>query len=146
MTFLEYTMKNGKSYKPALRPERIAPGQVGECFDVCIMRALKHMDLKYVEGLAEDPLQPGRFMLHAWLTDGVHAFDPTWRAFFFAHEVTLPIRYFGFEMNTPDVAHFFRATGYSGVIANKEKLPGLAKKILPKDFPADEIEPIHHIQ
>lgn len=132
----EYILKNGKQYKPALCPAFITRGKVGDCFDICLLNAL-HSELRYVEGIAKHPKKEHEWILHAWLTDGVHAYDPTWRAETADKtEIPVPTFYVGIEMDTEGVARFVQATKYKSVIANAEKNRELAEALLPQGFPA----------
>lgn len=126
-----------------MRPSYIHPGQVGRCFDECIIASLKYPDLRYVEGVAEDPLTPGRWILHGWLTDGTHAFDVTWRTMFLGNEIPIPTTYIGFELDTKQVAKFMRDTGWTGFIANAHRYPKWKRRLLPRDFPQGKIEDLH---
>lgn len=129
-------MKHGKQYIPALPPKSMHRGIVGDCFDICLVNALTNPALRYVEGMAMNPKVEGEWILHAWLTDGEHAFDPTWKAFTEDNEeVPLPTYYIGFEMETPKVAAFVKATGYKSVVDNSWRNPELAKNALPTGFP-----------
>lgn len=130
-------MRTGKQYEPALLPKGIERGEVGKCFDTCIMRALTS-ELRYVEGVAmcyagKDRLDKlkGTWILHAWLTDGVHAYDPTWHALDpKGEEVPMPAVYVGVEMDPEAVAKFMAKTEYAGVFANEKRNPALAEKAI----------------
>lgn len=115
----------GKTYKPALLPLNIERGKLSECFDWCALQAMKHPEYSYVEGLASNPEDPENYILHAWLTDGVHAYDPTWQATKGIDEKPVPSHYIGIEMPTLKVLMFMQATGYQGVIANRWRAPKL---------------------
>lgn len=118
MNDVEYIIKNGKRYKPDLCPQEIERGRVGDCFDMCILNAMRIPQLRYVEGLAKNPLT-GDWILHAWLTNGTHAFDPTWLAYTNdGEEKVIPTEYVGIEMNTKLVMQFMLDTRYKGIIAN----------------------------
>lgn len=115
---LDFLEKNGKRYYSLPSPTYIIPGEIGTCFDTCVLNALKYPQLKYVEGIAMNP-HTGEYLLHAWLTeDGEHAYDPTWRAVLANKQVPIPTVYFGFEMDTNLVIDFMRSTKYCGVFAN----------------------------
>lgn len=128
---LNRILQNGKSFEPALLPKEIERGELGKCFDVCMVAALKHPGMRYVEGVAmcyagKDRLR-GTWILHAWLTDGVHAYDPTWKSFNpEGKEVPMPAVYIGIEMDTMAAARFVRETEYAGVLANESRAPALA--------------------
>lgn len=122
---------NGQFYKPAVLPSDIPRGMPGQCFDWCALQAVKNRKYSYVEGLATDPDDQSSWILHAWLTDGVHAFDPTWGAFDDdGVEHPVPAQYLGFEMDTVKVAKFMKATGYQGIIANSWRNQELFKEIM----------------
>lgn len=126
----------GRQYQSALLPKGVTRGPIGKCFDITLLNAMHNRSLRYVEGVAmtyagTDKLAKlkGRWILHAWLTDGTHAFDPTWRALDpQGNEVAMPTAYVGIEMDTMAVAHFVLTTKYSGVLANADKNPELARE------------------
>lgn len=140
-----YIIEHGKRYEPAVLPPGFIYGAVGDCFDECI-RTLIRFDIngiegyKYVEGLAEDPKNKGRWILHAWLTDGERAYDLTWRCegmidgvkFNFA----VPTTYIGIEMDMECVADFVRTTGHKSILANGNLDSLRTGKCLPQGFPA----------
>lgn len=116
---LDFLMAFGQIYEPAMLPKEVQRGRIGHCFDNCIMAALRSKHLRYVEGVASDPSVGNEvWILHAWLTDGVRAYDPTWRAKRGKKEVPLPAVYLGIEMDKNEVAKFMIATEYAGVLAN----------------------------
>ena len=130
----EYIFNNGKQYKPALCPPDVMRGGVGDCFDTCLANAV-FQGFGYVEGLAKHP-KKDEWILHAWLTDGEHAFDPTWRAFTDDNEEKpVPTFYVGIELDVQKVVDFVHATGYKSVIANFERNAEVAQKALPAGFP-----------
>lgn len=117
-------------FKPAVLPKDIARGKVGECFDWCIVQAICHPKYTYVEGLAREPGND-RWILHAWLTDGEHAFDPTWGAFDNSgRELPMPSEYLGLTMDTKLVVSFMKRTGYQGVLANRDRAPSIFNKLM----------------
>ncbi len=128
--------KYGREYRRAVLPKDINRGPTGKCFDWCALQAAAHHKqggkYRYVEGIASDPERPGEWILHAWLTDGIHAFDPTWAAI---HDVTgkevpIPARYIGIEMPILKVARFMNITGYQSAIGNHWRAPGPFEDIL----------------
>lgn len=132
--------KFGKEYEPAELPPDLRPGRLGWCFDDCIVQ-LTNRDLqakyRYVEGLAR-ATKSDFLVLHAWLTDGVHAFDPTWSVH---HNLTGRISHYnpsayycGIEMPALDVMRFMSATEYQCVIGNGWRNRRLAKKCVPPGF------------
>lgn len=129
----------GKHYEPALLPKGIKRWPIGRCFDACLMTALEHPELRYVEGVAMCYVKGrnrkklrGQWILHAWLTDGEHAYDPTWKALDpEGNEQPMPAVYIGVEMDARAVADFCVETEYAGVIANRHRAPELAKKAIP---------------
>lgn len=129
--------KFGKEYIPALLPADLKRGRVGWCFDDSIIQLTDprlRQKYRYVEGLARStPDEP--LVLHAWLTDGVHAFDPTWWAFgIFKEPRVVPGYYVGIEMPAMDVMRFMSATTYQGVIGNGYRNKKLAQKCVPAGF------------
>ena len=109
-------MSKGKSYIPAIAPKHLERGKVGDCFDTCVLAAVRH-GVKYVEGAARNPLTK-EWILHAWVTDGVHAWDLTWQANINGVEQPVPTEYIGLEMDTRLVVDFMRATKYKGILDN----------------------------
>ena len=128
LTMQQYEMITslGKKYIPELCPENVRKFDVGKCFDASMWNAIYHPEYKYVEGIVLIHGQL-RWRLHAWLTDGVYAYDPTWKADNNGKDVPIPAEYIGIEMDTKDAAKFMRATGYQGVIANAWRDPALAE-------------------
>lgn len=119
-------ISRGKEYTPALLPEGIKRGRPGDCFDWSMIQTLKNKQYRYVEGLAYNPHRPGEWVYHAWLTDGVHAFDPTWMATdVFAIEKPVPTVYIGIEFDIMEVAKFVKETEYKAVLANHWRAPEL---------------------
>lgn len=125
----EYVELHGFPHKPALLPEKIIRGRVGDCFDCCIINALRNPDLKYVEGIARNPLT-GDWIYHAWLTNGRDAFDPTWRMILAGEEHPMKTEYIGIQMETNDVAAFMQATQYKAVLENGWRDPDTANQCL----------------
>lgn len=126
--------RNGRYYTPALLPDGIPRGSVGDCYDNCAVNALKKKFF-YVEGMALEPGTTDQWILHAWLTDaqfGKMAFDPTWRAMSFDNtteiEIPVPTKYVGMSMEIEDVAEFMLSTRYAGIFANAWRNPELAEK------------------
>lgn len=123
---LRIVITHGKDYESALLPDDIEPGPLGQCYDWCFFQAVKNRKYRYVEGLAIDP-RNGEVILHAWLTDGIYAFDPTWHALDeFDKKVPIPYDYLGIEMDILHVHAFMKSTGYQGVLGNRWRNPGLA--------------------
>ena len=93
------------------------------CFDWSALMAAKHYPkYQYVEGIALDPETHDARLLHAWLSDGKHAFDATWSARDndgVYHPV--PSIYIGIAMPFLLVRDFMKATGYQGVLANRKR-------------------------
>lgn len=117
-----------REYTPADLPADTAFGRTGECFDTCIIRAMHNRQYQYVEGMAK--IKGEKWALHAWLSDGTHAFDPTWGTF--DNETgevhKAPAIYIGVAMDTEAVMKFMMITEYQGVLANRWRNPGLAVK------------------
>lgn len=126
--------KGGKSFIPTLLPADITRGEVGTCFDHCVVECLKsNGKYRYVEGIARVPLSPDEWIVHAWLTDGVFAYDPTWRAFDkIGMDIIIPTEYTGIEMDIKKVVKFMKKTGYQSVLANHWRNPKLAAEIFQK--------------
>lgn len=123
-------LSKGKQYKPAILPAGIGRGNLGDCFDWCMLQAMNNRHLCYVEGLAQNPEDPESFVYHAWLTDGIHAFDPTWKAIDNnGIERPLPVVYLGVEMDMMEVAAFVSHTKYKGILANQWRAPGIFEKM-----------------
>lgn len=128
-----WIVQNGRSYVPAICPDDIQRGPCGLCFDTSILNAYR-TGYRYVEGMAFMRTQ-GFFALHAWVTDGTHAYDPTWRAYKDKVEVPMPTVYIGVELDTARVVEFMSKTDYSGVIANAWRDKRRAREILPEGCP-----------
>lgn len=129
-----FFMKHGKQYTPALLPADIKRGAVGTCFDTSAVNALDRK-YRYVEGIAMSP-RSYDWILHAWLTDGERAYDPTWRALNAqGEEVPVPSAYVGVELEIEAVAGFMLSTEYASVLANAWRDPEQARAILPTKCP-----------
>ncbi len=132
---VDMALSMGKNYKPAVLPADIIRGRRGNCYDHCIIQAawLKDPEYRYVEGVAMDPFTK-TWILHAWLTDGVHAFDPTWIATAGTEgdhkEIPVPTVYIGIEMKVIDVARFIKKTKHKAVLANAWMDRELAEKAI----------------
>lgn len=127
-------VKLGKTYSSAALPEDVTFGRLGWCFDDCVVRTvLSKGKYRYVEGVASDP-EAYTWVLHAWITDGVHAFDPTWSHWDNKNKarvrMPLPSAYIGIEMDILKVIDFMERTGNQGVIANRQLAPDLAKELI----------------
>lgn len=127
----DLVIKIGKSYQPALLPADIKRMELGSCFDASAIQALYNQKYRYVEGIAKS-FRDNDWKLHAWLTDGVHAFDPTWKCLLnhTGEEIPFPGEYIGIEMDIMKVAEFMAATEYQGVIANRWRNEELATAAL----------------
>lgn len=131
---VEYVLRHGKEYIPAVRPNDLSIGQLGMCFDQSMLNAIKGK-YRYVEGIAQHPHESYRWMIHAWVTDGVYVFDPTWRRVDRATKKEVPlsmIKYVGIEMDVRKVAQFMGETEYMSVLANGWRLPEVVKEIMPE--------------
>lgn len=137
----EYMTTHGRQYVPALLPKEIRRGKVKTCFDTCVKNAIDNNEtFRYVEGIA---LHPNKqiWILHAWLTDGVHAYDPTWQAFDHEqNEVVLPVTYVGIELPLKPVGQFMLKTKYCGVIANSYMLPEFVNSFMPAPLPIEALK------
>lgn len=127
---IQYALKHGKRYEPALSPQDVTRGRVGDCYDTCVLNALKQK-YRYVEGIAQNPMHPDQWMPHAWLTDGKFAYDPTWRAVINDKEAPVPTMYIGFEIPIEAIARFMTRTKYKSILANAWRSPELAKECIP---------------
>lgn len=128
---VELVLREGRTYKPAALPPDLKRGRLGDCFDSALIQAVSSRDkYTYVEGIAEHPEQPGQWIVHAWLTDGEHAFDPTWYIRLGATELPLDTRYVGIPMRNRDVAEFVTTTEYKSILANGYRNQKLADKAL----------------
>lgn len=124
----------GKSFTPALCPPDITRGPGGACFEISLINILLSDKYTYVEGKARRSTT-GDWVGHAWLTDGVHAFDPTWMGVSIdrntddgqvekAELSPHPGPYFGIPMPRRFVLGFHGATGgYCGVLWNRHLAP-----------------------
>lgn len=129
----------GKAYEPALLPPTLQRMSMGFCFDNCALLAAKSHALEgpkytYVEGVVipSRGSHKGLRMLHAWLTDGYHAFDPTWHAYGeHGEEIPFPGEYIGIEMDIKKVAKFMRKSEYQGLLPNGWRKPYMFKRIVP---------------
>jgi hypothetical protein len=128
----EFLIQHGQRYIPALLPDDIKRYPAGMCFDASALNAVKsNGKYAYVEGFALDPDNGFYWVLHAWMTDGIHAFDPTWNCT--APDGTpavLPTMYIGIEMDTLAVATFMRRTTYQGIFGNMWRNPKLAMQAI----------------
>jgi len=126
---LQYIKKHGTNFVPAVLPKDLQRGDVGDCFDICAIQALHHQQYQYVEGIAK--VRNGRWIYHAWLTDGVHAFDPTWRAITDeGWDKPIPAEYLGVILPIMQVAEFMKKTEYKAVFANRFRAPELVERML----------------
>ena len=128
---IELVMKHGKRYKPAVLPDDIPRGRLGWCFDdsmkACILTNEKY---RYVEGLAK-ATPADKWMLHAWMTDGENAFDPTWYGIGQAEAKGIQLStYIGIEMPLLAVMLFVKATKYQGVIPNRHMYPHTLETVI----------------
>ncbi len=130
-----FVFNNGKQYHPALFPPGDEfRGKVGDCYDSSMIVALRGK-YRYVEGIARNPKDPEDWILHAWVTDGENAYDPTWSAAIFGKVIPVPTVYIGIELPMETVAAFVIANGgYKGVLPNAFKWPHLAKEVI-KNLP-----------
>ena len=136
-TFANFIFSKGKQYRPASLPEGVFRMKLHHCFDNCASVAIDGK-YRYVEGLVRDPRSRDRWVLHAWLTDGEHAFDPTWGMITPAGWTPILTEYIGFEMPFDRVARFMHRTQYAGIFANAWRDPSLARECL-ADLPVEKI-------
>lgn len=124
-----------KVYISAPLPDDIEFGPLGNCFDWCaVQAALQFPKYRYVEGLARVQGEQ-EWTLHAWLSDGIHAFDPTWYTLFkgLHSRVAPPVKYLGVELDFISVARFIKRTGYQSVLCNYWRNPKLADRCWPTE-------------
>jgi len=123
---MEYIVDKGIEFIPELLPVDIKRHPIGTCFDACAIEAINNRKYSYVEGICK-PIN-GDWTLHAWLSDGSHAFDPTWQTIDNRTGKEIPFAgvYIGIEMDVIEVAKFMKETGYQGVIANRWRNEELA--------------------
>lgn len=129
---VELVLQHGRRFIPALLPMDIQRMEPGMCFDASAIQSLKS-DGKYgyVEGIALDPDNHDKWMIHAWMTDGTHAFDPTWAATGPDGRLQpVPTMYIGIEMEIVMVCGFMMATEYQGVIPNRWRNERLANRAI----------------
>ncbi len=131
--------KHGKSYVLALLPDDLERGKIGDCFEHCLFSAFLSQRVNnkrayyYVEGIAG--CEAIGFAHHAWLTDGNHAYDPTWYVICDDSGKRVDISmfsYFGIELGAVDTLRFFKETGYKGFLNNRERAPEMFDRILNK--------------
>lgn len=132
----QYIMKHGKQYQPATCPEYIKRGEVGDCFDTCVLNLLTNKHLRYIEGLAAHPFEENVWILHSWLTDekGEVAYDPTWMNNYNGEALPVLTIYMGIEIPTDTLLKFMRTTEYKSIMANGWRNREIADTVLP-DFP-----------
>lgn len=131
---IELVMQYGRRYQPAALPPDIERGPVGWCYDTSMLNAIEHQGGKYryVEGLARLPGDK-KWILHAWLTDGRYAYDPTWRATNGrGEEIAIPksAQYIGLEIPLLAAVLFNKATGYQGIIPNRHLYPYTLESVI----------------
>lgn len=133
---IEKVLIHGKTYQPAMLPNELQGrrGRVGDCFDHTLVVSLT-TEYKYVEGIAKRPTT-GDWVLHAWLTDGQHAFDLTWGVEFRKGGVLfpLPTEYIGIEIDKEGVVDFLRAVKYKSVLHNGWRDEQRSEKLLGFNF------------
>lgn len=129
----EYVFKNGKEYKvPARFPADIMRGRTGDCFDTAMLNAAYHPHYRYVEGYAQHPTFKGIWILHAWVTDGEHVFDPTWHVRAGGLSFPVKVRYVGIEIDMKKlIKEFVGKTEYKAILANSWRDIEAARKVLP---------------
>lgn len=134
LTIKKAILRYGKTYEAAELPDDIERGPTGKCFDWCMVQVINSKGkYRYVEGFASAP-QDGRLTLHAWLTDGEHAYDPTWgiENTETGHVHHMDLRYVGVEMDIKDVMIFVQRTTYQGLLGNRWRWPEYVDDMLYK--------------
>lgn len=132
---VDWFLENGNNYTPRALPADIDRGEVGTCFDWCVVSALhSNGKYRYVEGVARRTDIPNDYWrLHAWMTpadtDG-SAFDPTWgmRNETGIVNIAPPFQYKGIVMDIKAVSKFMLKTEYAGVLANAHRAPKDARR------------------
>lgn len=131
--------ERAKRMHSAPLPADIARGDIGDCFDHCVIQALKsNGKYRYVEGLAYINKE---WIYHAWLTDEqcFNAFDPTWKMETGAGEIkNIPssfIHYLGVVMDLQKVIEFMKKTEYKAVLKNYYRAADLAKEAVTLSYP-----------
>lgn len=129
---IKLTNDHGKEYLPAVLPKDLERGKLHHCFDNSFLQAIRHPKYRYVEGIAVVFDKDGTHVsVHAWLTDGTYAYDPTWVAYSRdGREVTIPAVYRGIELDMEAVTKYVIATRRQGVIPNRTLKPRLFKQVL----------------
>lgn len=114
--------KHGKEYEPALLPYDIKRGEFGNCYYNCFMQRVElGGKYDYVEGFA---IAKGFIYLHAWLTDGKYAFDPTYIAFDQGqNEIALRVVYIGVPFERHASSAYILKNKYFGLFANRHRTP-----------------------
>ncbi len=120
-----------KEYKAALLPDGLKYGEPGDCFDYCTLLVLNNPEYTYVEGVASDP-KTGNWLVHSWITDGVHAFDPTWRTTKndTGEYVVMPSKYYGIPFKRMDLFEFIAKTKMKSVLHNRGLAPELFQRMI----------------
>jgi hypothetical protein len=119
----------GKVYLPAGRlPDDLEYGQPGECFATCLLAAIaSNGKYRYCEGV-------GIFMdeayVHAWLTDGLFAYDLTWRIELEDRPIAVSAGYKGHELDLEACRRFVMSSRRGGIVPNRELRPRLYKNVL----------------
>lgn len=138
----EKVLIHGKKYIPAIVPSELERGKVGDCFDWTLVQAVLNPKYKYVEGIAKRP-STGDWVLHAWLTDGKHAFDLTWGSYFGKSReeairqgrvLPCPTEYIGIEIETKGVVDFYKNVQYKSVLHNGWRDEKRSEKLLGFNF------------
>lgn len=127
----EFVHQKGRRFYANLLPEDIQRGEVGDCFDHCLLQAVYSKGKYfYCEGVA---YINGAWRHHAWLTnkEALVAFDPTWNAIDQeGRERPLDmVFYLGAVLNLDLVIKFVVKTEYKSPLANHEKNPEIADEI-----------------
>lgn len=134
---VEFILRRGVNFKPGTKPAKLTFGDIGSCYDTCILAVLKNPELYYVEGVAKPPGYT-KWVPHAWVSDGKLAFDLTWKAFQGDTPVPVPAEYVGIIIPTTKAAMFYSETRYKAIIMNAWRDPFLAKEALGA-YPYDQV-------
>jgi hypothetical protein len=106
-TPIDYILKHGQSWGPRVFPDHIQQGPEHQCFKTSALLAIKHDNLRYVEGFATSVIP----MPHAWLVDSDgNVIDPTW-------DKTYGDDYFGVEIPTQTLLKVILKTDQYGVLS-----------------------------
>lgn len=121
--------KKWRHFTPKELPEGLDRYELWNCYDASVMTVLRNQDKKlfYCEWIAT-VTRTGERYLHAWVSDGEYAYDPTWRVELQGEVVSSRghIEYFGIMMWKQEVWEFMLDTNHKAILANRNKNKELA--------------------